>query len=335
MTDLPDEINEDLPPSRTGAQSGGDSDSAGPRPEPGADVVEDLTDVLGLAEQFMVGNRLSKEELSRRRERIELAAAHRLAAGDAPILPDLPDDVRIPDDIGDITERDEDLLPSQTGSLQVISGIDIVPGSPYIAEVRPTDDVAISLTRDKALAYAAAVWAAGMRAVYLAGVRAQMRDVLSGRGRSPGQPDAEETARRMVREFAQELPPLDVDATAPLQFEPDVRRSTGQPVVRILLDGKPHDIWSPDSARHHARCVIDVAIGADLDTAYRTYAAGVIGVEEQRARAMVHDLGKYLARFDDPDPGADDTPPTPRRPRVPGPPPGARPAGGKKKGKRR
>lgn len=66
-------------------QGGRDAAPTGSRPEPNADVVEDLTEVLGLVEQFMVGSRLSKEELARRRERIERAAAQRLAAGAAPI----------------------------------------------------------------------------------------------------------------------------------------------------------------------------------------------------------------------------------------------------------
>lgn len=57
------------------------------RPEPGVDLVENLTDVLGLVDEFLVGCRLSKEELTRRRERIERAASQRLATVDEPAPP--------------------------------------------------------------------------------------------------------------------------------------------------------------------------------------------------------------------------------------------------------
>lgn len=243
-------------------------------------------------------------------------------------LPELPDDLHIPDHIGSITDHDDDLMPSQTSSVQVISGIDIPAGSPYVCEVRPTDDVAISLTRDKALAYAAAVWTAAIQAVYFAGIRAQLRDVMNSRGRRPGDQSAQDLAEWATQQFTLDVPAADPAATAPMTFQPAHRISSNDPMVQVAVNGETLDRWTPTQALHHARCVMNVAVAADLDTTYRNFAAVGLRAGEQRARAMVRDLGHYLPRLD----AQPDTTPEPviiRTP-VPGPRPGAKPAAGRR-----
>jgi hypothetical protein len=251
-------------------------------------------------------------------------------------LPELPDDFTVPDDLGaflDAADR-SDPTPSQQGAVQVITGIDPQPGAPYICEVRPTDDVAISLPRDKALAYAMAVLVAAEQAEYYAAVVAQWRDIISGSRRPRGR-DAEPTgpddnAVYLARQLATDQPEDDHAATAPLRFEATLNRHTGAAVVRVGLAGQREPLtgWTPAQAREHAGFVLSGAIVADLDTAYRTMMAGTVGAGEQRARAVVDDLGRYR---DGGGSGGGESAGVPAPPRVPGPPPGARPAGRRRK----
>lgn len=215
---------------------------------------------------------------------------------------DPPPGWTVPDDLSSIM-RDDDLMPSQTDSIQVIGGIDLPDGSPYVCQVLPSDDVAIHLPRDRAIAYAMTVLTAANQAMYFTGVRAQMRDVLTGRGRSPATGDDAANVEWFVQQLVEDLPEPDHEATAPLRFLPGTRRSTGEAVVGVSLPPHTSDHiitgWSPAAARQHALHVLDVAVVCDLDTAYRTAIAKGLESGEQRGRAVVHDLGNYLPR--DPD----------------------------------
>lgn len=261
-------------------------------------------------------------------------------------LPDPLDGLQVPDDIGallDDDDRDRDQLPSESGSIQVVTGVDpLLPGAPYICEVRPTDDVALQLPRDRAAAYALAVMTAANQAAYLAAVVDQMAQVLSKRGRGPVTSDIMDNALWVARQLQDDLPEPDPAATAPLLFHAMRQRSTGAAIVRVQLDRgsevRTLTDWSPADALHHARAVLDVAVMADLDTAYRNLTAKQFGTGEQIGRAIVHELGDYLRRHRPADASPEPEPEPARRPRVPrvpGPPPGARPAGGKAKKRRR
>lgn len=223
----------------------------------------------------------------------------------------LPDDLVVPDDLsalldGAIGTTD---MPSQIGESGVISvtaEIDPMPASPYITNVQPTDDVAISLPYDKAVAYGMAVLAAAHRAHYLAAVLAQATEIVAGRRGRPGIRDAKEigeTARLVVKELLEDLPELDDTATAPLRFQPFIRTGDGRPMVRVSLPPHTDAItgWTFTEAQNHGHAVLTQAVVSQLDTAYRTVISVRFDAGEQRGRAAVHDLGNYF--WEKPTPG--------------------------------
>jgi hypothetical protein len=254
----------------------------------------------------------------------------------------LPDDLVVPDDLsglldGAIGTTD---MPSQIGEhgvVSVIAAIDPMPAAPYITEVQPTDDIAISLPYDKAVAYGMTVLAAAHRAHYLAAVLAQITDVMGGRRGRPSVGDAsetDETVRLVVKNLMDDLPDLDDQATAPLRFAPFIRRSDGRPMVRVSVPPHTEAItgWTFAETLDHAHAVLAQAVVSQLDTAYRTVISVTFESGEQRGRAAVHDLGNYF--WDKPNPGGygdpTDLPAAGRRPD----PRKARPTG-KGKGRRR
>lgn len=208
-------------------------------------------------------------------------------------LPDLPEGLTIPDNLAAITEDIGALLPSQSGTIQIIASPGLIDGAPYTVELRPADDVAIALPRSKAEAYAAAVWETSIRSFYLAGVRRQMRDVLSKRGQEPGKPDAEETAAWMTSQIADEMPDVDQSMCAPLEFQVGYSRRDGSGLVEVMLKGERLAIWPCAYARGHAVAVLDVMRSADLDSTYARHIARTFD-DHGMARALVSDLSKYL-----------------------------------------
>lgn len=253
--------------------------------------------------------------------------------GMAQVSDQLPDDFRVPDDLSSLLDGDDDTtaLPSTTGgpngSVMVIAGIDLPPGSPYVTQVMPSDDVVIQLPAEQAVAYGMAVLEVAHRAHYLAAVLAQARAVMNGRGKRPPIGEAEENARFLLKQLIEDLPELDDTATAPLRFVPTIHSRSHRALIRVSLP--PHDTpfsgWSFDDACTHAMAVLGQSVVSRLDTAYRNTIAVRFDAGEQSGRAAVHDLGNFFQHHD---------PLASSRPRVPGPPPGARPAGGKKKRRR-
>lgn len=247
---------------------------------------------------------------------------------------------RVPDDLSGLLDGTEGLDVTQTpggsgGSVWVTGEPGILDGSPYVCTVQVTDDVSIPLLREQAGRYAWHVIQAAHRAHYMAAVFAQMREVMTRNGAGRDMPDGESPqslALLVLRQITDDLPDLDESDTAPLRFMP-VLRKDGQPMVRVSLP--PHDEpltgWDFVEARQHALQVLDVAAVSDLDTVYRTVVARTFDAGEGTGRGAVADLANYY-----PTP-PQDTDLDPRQrfvkpaPKVPGPPPGARPAGGKKR----
>lgn len=260
----------------------------------------------------------------------------------APELAELLAGLRVPDDLSGLLDGDIGTtgLPSQTNSVQVIAAIDPQPGAPYITTVQPSDDVAVVLPYDRAVRYGMAVLAAAHRAHYMAAVLAQARDILAGRPGRYGRPlvltaEQEENARFLLGQLLEDLPELDGEATAPLRFLPVIHRD-GTPMVRVSLPPhtEPFTGWTFPEACQHAHHVLGQAIVSQLDTAYRNTVAVNFGAGEQKGRAAVDDLGNFFAH-----PGGEAAQMEAARfvkpaPRVPGPPPGARPAGGRKRRRR-
>lgn len=237
----------------------------------------------------------------------------------------------VPDDLGGWLDSDEGttVTPQGAGETQVIGGIDPAPGSPYICQVLPTDDVAISLPREQAIAYGTAVLAVAHRAHYYAAVLAQARAIL-GRSRNfPGGDDeAEQTAQFMLGQLVDDLPELDDTATAPLRFIPTVHRRDGTALVRVSLPPHTEPLagWTFMQARGHAVGVLEIAVVADLDTAYRTVVAVGFAGGEDKGRAAVADLANF---YEVRDPSVHDDNGEPRMP----PRPGATAVSGSKRGR--
>lgn len=247
---------------------------------------------------------------------------------------ELPEEFVVPDDLSALLDGDGDVgaLPSEVGehgAVQVVATIDLLtPGAPYVPEVQPIDDVTISLPGDKAIAYGMAVLAAAHRAHYFAAVLAQAQ-ALMGRSADPmARLEAAENARVILTALVEDLPELDEEVTAPLRFRPVVKKD-GTGAVRVSLPPhtEPLSGWSFEEACSHAHAVLDQAVVSHLDTAYRNVISVTFGAGEQRGRAAVGTLTGYFQvrpsgvgeRF------------VKEPPRVPGPPPGARPAGKKRR----
>lgn len=250
---------------------------------------------------------------------------------------DLPEFV-VPDDLSAWLDGDAgvDELPSQRGehgSVGVIATIDLLtPGAPYVTEVQPADDVSISLPGDKAIGYAMAVLAAAHRAHYFAAVLAQAR-ALMGRSSDPmARLEGDEHAKFILENLVQDLPELDQEATAPLRFVPVIKKD-GTGAVRASLP--PHDVpltgWSFAEACSHAHAVLDQAVVSHLDTAYRNVISVTFGVGEQKGRAMVGTLTEFFEVHPSATDAGERVPFVKPSPRVPGPPPGARPGGKKRR----
>lgn len=216
----------------------------------------------------------------------------------------------VPDTPGVWLDGDEGTtaLPSDIDAISVVGGIDLAPGSPYVPEVQVTDDVVIRLAGDAAVRYALAVLAVAYRSQYVVGVFNQMSDVMRGRGRSASQHPPDEVAamaKTVVYDLLKTLPELDEEATAPLLLQP-VQHKLGQPMVRVSLP--PHDepltSWTVAEATNHAHNVLAQVAVCPLDTAYRDLGAELGDQDDNRGRAMVHDLANYLpgasAGFEDP-----------------------------------
>jgi hypothetical protein len=173
---------------------------------------------------------------------------------------------------------------SDIDAIWVIS--DVAPDGTYVVTVQAGDDVAITLDRNRAIRYALTVIDASARAQYDAAVFAQM----AGMGLD------ERTAVEPVIQLRADRPPLDNDATAPLRFEPIVTSRTKRPAVHVHLGGKAISEWGPVDAAGHALHVLEVAVGVDLDAAYRRILIGTIGLDDASARAAVGDIANYRAQ---------------------------------------
>jgi hypothetical protein len=173
-------------------------------------------------------------------------------------------------------------VTDQPDAIWVIS--DVTPGGTYVVTVQAGPDHAATLTRDDALAYAVTVFEAATRAEYDAGVVAQltatgMSIVLAG---------------SVVTDLRADRPPL-VDAGHPLTYEPIVTAIKREPALLVCRDGERIAQWTPADARSHAGNVLSVLAAVDLDAAYRRLLVGAIGLDDERARALVGQLGQYLA----------------------------------------
>lgn len=179
---------------------------------------------------------------------------------------------------------------AEIDALWVIS--DCAPDGTYVTTIQAGQDLALTLSREQAIAYAMTAIAASAYAEYDAALLAQL--IARGMGRL--------LAASAVRDLRADRPPPDTRTTEPFEFLPVVAAGSLKPCVRVHLRQTPICEWTPDETREHAMNVLIVAVGVDLDAAYRRYLVGQIGLTDNRARAVVN----HLIRHRGPDPGGAD-----------------------------
>lgn len=154
----------------------------------------------------------------------------------------------------------------------------------YIVTVTATDDCALSLKGDAAIRYCQAVTRAGVIAEHDAAVMAQLTRTLT---------ITKIDAALTVGDLRQDREPVQDAATLPLRFEPIVSAGTGKPYVHLWANGERIAQATPGDCFRHAGQVMQVLAGVDLDSAYYRYLVGTIGIDGNRARQAVDDLGNY------------------------------------------
>lgn len=159
-----------------------------------------------------------------------------------------------------------------------------VDGSTYVVTVEATNDVAVTLDPERATRYAWGVLDAAHRAAYDAAVLKQMTRKLKLDLSAAGQ---------LVTDLRNDRPDLDHGATAPLILEPGVTK-TLKPFLKVSLsNGNVLGQWSFEDARQHALHVLESVKVADLDGAYHRALVGQVGIDSERARNVVDDVGSY------------------------------------------
>jgi hypothetical protein len=164
---------------------------------------------------------------------------------------------------------------------------DVTPDGTYAATIHYSGDRSRILDRDAALAYAATIHDAAIRAEHDAAVLAQLV--------ATGMPLA--LAAGTLADLRKDRPPLDDQATAPLRLAPGVSGRTKEAFLAVEIDGKVVGQWTPGDARDHASNALAVVAAVDLDAAYRRWLIGKAGLAADRASAAVGDLAAYIAAY--------------------------------------
>lgn len=173
-------------------------------------------------------------------------------------------------------------MPDVPRVTKIDVGSEVTPEGTYVVTVNPTEDVAVTLDRDRAVRYGLTVLAAAQYAEYEAAVFAQMH--AAGLGAM-----AAGAALTVLREQRR---PLDHEATAPLFFEPILSASSRRGIVRMLLDGQQIAQLEPAVAAEHASVVLAVSAVGELDGLYYRWLCDGV-VREPTARHIVGDLSRH------------------------------------------
>ncbi len=162
---------------------------------------------------------------------------------------------------------------------------DVAPDGTYVTTVQATDDIAVTLNRRRATAYATALLTAIGYAEYDAAVYRQLVHLGIGEG----------LAAQCIADLRADRPPINDFATAPLRFVPLVTAGKKEPALYLELNGDRIAQWTAADGRQHAGHVLEVSVGVDLDAAYYRFLRGTVGLDDGRARAVVGTLGEHRA----------------------------------------
>jgi hypothetical protein len=157
-----------------------------------------------------------------------------------------------------------------------------VDGSAYVVTLEASDDVAVTLDPERALRYAWGVLDAAHRAAYDAAIVKQLTAIGV----------EVQAAAVVVNDVRVDRPPLDSASTEPMDFEPGVAAG-GEPFLVVLINGERVGQWTVQDARGHALAILESVVVADLDGGYYRALIGGVGLDENRARQVVQDVGEH------------------------------------------
>lgn len=157
-------------------------------------------------------------------------------------------------------------------------------GKGYAVTLETSADVAVGLDRTSGIEYAFYVLDCAERAAYDAAVVRQLRKRLDVPLDAVGQ---------MVTDLRNDRPEL--DHKWPIVLTPGVARASGAPFIAISTKdgGQPIGQWTADDARQHAGDILSAVVVADLDAGYYRALVGMIGLESDRSRVVIDDLGSF------------------------------------------
>lgn len=159
-------------------------------------------------------------------------------------------------------------------------------GDGYMVTLSVGEDAAVTMTPERAFAYARTLLGHISRADYDAAVVRQMRKVIGTDAK------AMQNIAQLILDLRSDRPPLDDAATHPLRYEPGVNQSQ-KGFIACFHDDEQFGTWSLKAAKRHALGMIEVVESADLDAAYVRALTGLVGLDKARALNVVDDLGKF------------------------------------------
>lgn len=159
-------------------------------------------------------------------------------------------------------------------------------GSGYVVTIDAGEDFSKTLDPPTAMRHAYAVLQVAHRAAHDAAVMKQLTHLGVER----------QYAAALVVDLRKDRPPVKADDLAPFSLEPGVSAFTGQPFLHVSINGKRVGQWEFVDAQQHALHVIGSVAVADLDSALYVALVGQMGLDKNRAHAVVTDLGNFHAK---------------------------------------
>lgn len=160
---------------------------------------------------------------------------------------------------------------------------EVMPNGTYGVALNVGDDRSWALSRDRAVAYAAACVAVATAAEHDAAVF----NLLT---KQVGLP-RETVGAVLVNDIHPDRPEQHA-ATDPLRFATALGLKHG-PFLKMTLDGKPAGELTPADLRDHALGVLKVIAAADLDAALHRALVGPFGLDDDRARQIIGSLANH------------------------------------------
>lgn len=156
---------------------------------------------------------------------------------------------------------------------------EVMPDGSYGVGLNVGADRSWALNRSQAVDYAVACYTRATEAEHDAAVFGLLTHI--------GLPQRT-VAELLVKDLRPDRPD-DHTATHPLRFTVAIDR-TLRPFLKMELDGREAGELTTGDLRDHAAAVLNVLAAADLDAALLRTLTGTIGLDENRARAVVGSL---------------------------------------------